>query len=123
MIKFRFRAIVAIAALALAACTAQIMEGFVGRDVREVGLQYGPPTHYFDLPDGRRAFQWEHISGYTTPVNTSVTMVGQPGFQQAFATTTGGQFHQFRCLYTLIGERNDQGSFTVVSFQEPAFGC
>ena len=30
----------------------------VGDDIVKLKVEFGPPDHQFDMPDGRRAFQW-----------------------------------------------------------------
>ena len=43
--------------LILSGCASQIMNSYVGNDVREVMVDYGTPANAFDMGDGRRAFQ------------------------------------------------------------------
>ncbi len=39
--------------VALAGCASQIMEGYVGRDITDVMIDYGRPSNVIELPDGR----------------------------------------------------------------------
>ena len=68
----------------LTGCASQIMQGYVGKDVREVMLDYGAPANAFDMGDGRRAFQWVIGSSYTTPVSAKTTgnvnAIGSTGY-------------------------------------------
>ena len=54
-------------AILLAGCVSTYMKQFVGKDIHEVMIADGPPIHSFDLPDGRRAFQWRMGAGSATP--------------------------------------------------------
>jgi predicted small secreted protein len=56
----------------LAACAADAMRGYIGQDIRNVELSYGPSANQIDLGNGTRAFQWSKISVDTTPA-TAVT--------------------------------------------------
>ena len=95
------------------------MRGYVGKDVTEVALDYGPPHNVLKLPDGRFAFQWNRSASYTAPATTNIYSYGN----YANATTYGGTTSSWDCLYTLFAKPNAQDSFTVVGFKEPSFGC
>jgi hypothetical protein len=41
----------------LVGCVADKMRSYVGQDIREVELVYGPPVNQIDLGNGTRAFQ------------------------------------------------------------------
>jgi hypothetical protein len=130
-------------------CASQIMQGYVGKDVREVMLDYGPPANAFDMGDGRRAFQWVLESSYTTPtyVTTTGTVTGTTtgtamGIAPGTATYTGntatgytawvntntqihgGQTITSKCFYTLFATWNEANNgWTVVGFRKPKFMC
>lgn len=61
---------VCLAALGLTSCATNIMEGFVGQPLQAGIARYGPPEVVFDMPDGRRAFQWRMESETVTPRTT-----------------------------------------------------
>ena len=62
------------AALAmLIGCASQIMGKYVGQDIREVAISYGPPSNAFDLGDGRRVFQWITETNLTAPGHSATT--------------------------------------------------
>ena len=107
----------------LASCASQIMEGFVGKDVTEVALQYGPPLAAFDMPDGRKAFQWRMDSAYTMPSTTTYTGVASGNLITGTAQTYGGGVQTNACFYTLFAEPNKNNSYTVVGFQKPRLDC
>jgi len=125
---------------ALIGCASQIMQGYVGKDVRAVMLDYGPPANAFDMGDGRRAFQWVINSSYTTPtyatttgtVNTvgSVNSLGNYSSVNANSwvnsntVITGGQTISSRCVYSLFGRWNEsRNGWELVGFQQPRLDC
>lgn len=106
-------------AILVSGCASEIMRGYVGGDITEPMLDYGPPSNVLELPDGRTAFQWSITSSYTAPITTNVYGYGS----SATAVTTGGGTSYSECLYTLYGMPNPQGSFTVTGFREPNLLC
>ena len=55
----------------LTSCVSTHMKKFVGRDARFVAVESGPPVNVFDMPDGRRAFQYYWGGGtYVVPQTT-----------------------------------------------------
>ena len=57
--------------ITLGGCVADTMRGYIGQDVRQVELAYGPPANVIDLGNGSRAYQWARISTSTTPVSAA----------------------------------------------------
>ncbi len=49
------------------------MRTYIGQDIRNVELAYGPPVNQIDLGNGARAFQWLKISTDTTPLTAVST--------------------------------------------------
>src|SRR3546814_10017838 len=76
-------------------CASQIMKSYIGKDVREAVLDYGPPANAIDLGGDKRAFQWVMNSRYTTPVTAtttgSVNSYGPTAWVNTNTTVTGGQ--------------------------------
>ncbi len=74
------KALLVVLMVLVAACASQIMGKYVGQDIREVALSYGPPSNAFDYGDGRRVFQWTSKTTFTTPSQStstgSATVVG-----------------------------------------------
>jgi hypothetical protein len=102
--------------VALSGCVSTHMKQFVGKDIREVMIEDGPPVAQFDLADGRRAFQW-HTDGvsFTTPQYTTGTMnqIGAATFVNA--TTTGGQtITSSGCYLTYIARQDDTRAAWIV---------
>lgn len=106
-----------------ASCASQIMQGYVGKDITEVMVERGAPSAVFDMPDGRRAFQWQINQGIPMPSTSTTTMAHTGGFGTATTTTTGGGVVTQRCVYTLYAEPAPQDRFTVVGFEPPRLGC
>jgi hypothetical protein len=112
----------------ITSCASQIMQGYVGKDMREVMLDYGPPANAFDMGDGRRAFQWVMNSSYTTPTYATTTgnvnSVGNSAWFNSNTQIHGGQTYTQRCAYTLFG-RWDEGrqGWTVIGFKQPKLMC
>lgn len=120
---------IALAALALTGCATNIMEGYVGQPLQAGIARYGPPEVVFDMPDGRRAFQWRMESSYTTPVQTygSANIYAPPG---AFATVNyqqtqyGGDTSVQVCRYTMYARwQETQNAWIFESFEKPPLMC
>ncbi len=119
---------VAIAVTLLTGCASQIMNSYVGKDVREVMLDYGPPANAFDMGDGRRAFQWVMNSSYTTPTTATTTgtvnSYGSSSWVNSNTMITGGQTITSNCVYTLFGRWNENTSgWSVTEFKKPNLMC
>ncbi len=139
------RIFLAVAALALCGCASSIMKGFVGKPIETPIAQYGPYTNTFDLPDGRRAFQWNLKSSGAIPITTNSrstvslnsngfgTSYGAGGVRSASTTTsTLGTITTPRttvvpynksCFYTLYASRSISGNWVVSGFEEPPVNC
>lgn len=112
----------------LAGCASQIMKSYIGKDVRDAMLDYGPPSNAFDMGDGRRAFQWVRGSSYTTPAyaNTtgSVNTYGPTSWVNSNTTITGGQTVNSRCLYTMFARWDEERKgWILTDFKKPTFMC
>lgn len=81
-----------VAAVLLGGCASTHMKQYVGKDIREVILDDGPPLHAMDLGDGVRAFQYPFGGGaYTAPsVTTTSGSITRSGWLSATSITTGG---------------------------------
>lgn len=112
--------IVAIA-LALFGCASDAMRGYVGKSVTAAYIDHGTPENVFDLPDGRRAFQFRWgggagiVPGYA---NSTVSPTGLGGFR---VTTTGvpaTYVESAGCLVTLIARPNGN-DFLIEEYRIP----
>lgn len=112
-------------AILLTGCTADTMRGYVGQDVRNVELAYGPPANQIDLGNGTRAYQWNKISTDTTPM-TAVTTTDKDkkGRRTKQTQFVGGTQSVTNCLYTFItawdAKRN---GWIVTGFRQPSLDC
>lgn len=122
------KALLVAVTLALVGCATQIMKSYVGKDVREVMLDYGPPLNAFDMGDGRRAFQWTMDGSYTTPITATstgtVSNIGSTAWVNSNTTISGGQTINSTCIYTLFGRWNDERRGWLISdFKSPSLMC
>ncbi len=85
-------------------------DGAMGKYIEDVMAVNGPPSHLWDLPDGRRAYQWEQSS-----VTARVGDAARGEVVGAASQTT--------CYYTLYTHQTDQGRWTVIGAAPPAPGC
>lgn len=109
----------------LAACAADTMQSYVGQDIRNVELAYGPPANQIDLGNGARAFQWTKISADTTPITAvSTTDKDKKGRKTTQTQFIGGDTTVTRCLYTFITAWNPQAnSWIVTGIRQPSLEC
>lgn len=108
-------------ALALAGCASTAMKRFVGGSVSEAYMAYGRPENVFDLPDGRRAFQFYWGGGtVAVPAQSNSTITGNPQFGYHITTTsTPATFIDNKgCLVTLIA-RPRGNDFVVEEYRIP----
>src|SRR6185437_1532356 len=113
------------AAFLLAACVTDTMQKYVGHDIREVELSYGPPSNQVDLSQGTRAFQWTKISVDTTPVtSTSTTEKTKKGGKITQTQFSGGDQSISKCIYTFYTAWDAQRSgWIVTGIKQPSFDC
>lgn len=112
------------------------MESYVGKDIRRVFADYGPPQNKYDMPEGKKAFQWVMTRTQTTPTYTTTTgninsdsylygnNVTTNSDISATSTTTGGDIQVSKCFYTLYAgwDKNAKG-WIVTNFEKPRLGC
>lgn len=113
------------AAMLLAACAADTMRGYIGQDIRNVELSYGPSTNQVDLGNGTRAYQWSKISVDTTP-GTAVTTTDKEknGRKTTSTQYTPASTTVTNCLYTFITAWNQQANgWIVTGIREPSLDC
>jgi hypothetical protein len=92
------------------ACVSTHMKKYIGRDARYIQTEDGPPVNVFDLPDGRRAFQYFWGGGtYRVPQTTStagqVQLVGDSVYYAEQKIESGGQVIQSEgCRITYLAK-------------------
>ena len=114
--------------IGLAGCASQTMQSYMGKDVREVMLDYGPPANAFDMGDGRRAFQWVIGSSYTMPTTAhtsgTVNTIASTTWVNSNTVITGGQTINSKCVYTLFGRWNEpKQGWSLMEFKKPNLMC
>lgn len=112
----------------LIGCASQIMKTYIGKDVREVMLDYGPPANAIDMGNGKRAFQWVMDSSYTTPTTATtigaVNTYGSSTWVSSNTTIYGGQTINSRCIYTMFANwSDDSNGWGITGFKSPDFMC
>jgi len=113
---------------ALAGCASQIMKSYVGKDVREIMIDYGPPANAFDMGDGRRAFQWTKHNSIVTPTTASTTgsvsQYGNSAWVNSNTVITGGQTLNVDCIYTMFATWDDaRKGWIVAGYKTPKLDC
>ncbi|ABD27451.1 conserved hypothetical protein [Novosphingobium aromaticivorans DSM 12444] len=100
------KALCLISAIALAGCASTAMKQYVGESVTEAVMRLGPPENAFDLPDGRRAFQWHWGGGaVVVPGHTAATVAPVGSVAVVNATSTPAYVAESDgCLVTLIAK-------------------
>jgi hypothetical protein len=108
------------AMLLLAGCVSTEMKPFVGRDISEVFIQHGRPIAVFDLPDGRKAFQYRWGGGsYATPSTATVNAQTVGNWTRATITENPGMLVSSEgCLVTFIAAPYE-GSYRVTEYRFP----
>ncbi len=114
--------------LVLSGCASQIMNSYVGNDVREVMVDYGTPDNAFDMGNGRRAFQWIMNDNYTTPTTVTTTAnintYDSNSWVNSNTIITGGQTMNSKCIYTMFGRWNeDRQGWYITDFKKPSLMC
>jgi hypothetical protein len=111
--------------ITLSGCVANTMRGYIGQDVRQVELAYGPPANVIDLGDGTRAYQWARISTSSTPVSAVTTTTKEKkGRRTSTTELVGGQTTVTRCLYVFMTAWSPQrNGWIVTGIQPPSLDC
>jgi predicted small secreted protein len=112
----------ALCATLLTACAADTMRSYMGQDIRNVELTYGPPINQIDLGNGTRAFQWSKVSVDTKPVSAVTTTDKDNKGRKTTQTQFIGGDTITRCLYTFITTRNGD-SWIVTGIRQPSLDC
>ncbi len=119
-----------LAGLVLAAmlmgCAPPVLDKYMGRPILDPMLDFGKPAEVFDLPDGRRAYQWEVSRQATRPSPRPVIGVGigvgRGGWGNVTTIGTSYETYTKSCRYTLIATRRGTG-WIVTEQRRPAPGC
>ncbi|MEL7198670.1 MAG: hypothetical protein AAGL10_10170 [Pseudomonadota bacterium] len=115
--------VVGMLSFALSGCASQILKGFVGRDVGTVIARYGPYENAFDMPDGRRAFQWRLVEESLVPTETVAEDVETHRSTRQNVRTTGGYWKEEVCFYTVYAVPSGRDGWLIVDYEKPSFDC
>jgi hypothetical protein len=85
--------------------------GPVGHTLDEVMVLNGPPSQQWDMPDGRRAYQWQ---------SAAISATVAPGRRGEIRNT---DVSQVTCYYTLYTRPDAKGVVKVVAAEEAKPGC
>jgi predicted small secreted protein len=111
--------------MVITACVADTMRGYIGQDIRNVELSYGPSANQIDLGNGTRAFQWSKVSIDTTPATAvTTTEKDKRGRKSTSTQFTPSSTTVTNCLYTFITTWNQQAKgWIVTGIREPSLDC
>jgi len=117
-----------LACVALSGCAQRAMKSYIGHNVADVTLDYGQPVNAFDLPDGRRAFQWrlgfKHVKPSYANGRGPVMRYGEMTWTSTHTPIYGGQSLPGECIYTLFATWHDGGpGWTVTDMRKPPYVC
>jgi hypothetical protein len=105
----------------VAGCASTHMRQYVGKDVREIIIDNGPPINAFDMGDGRRAFQFRWGGGsYLMSQNTTITgnstSIGNSAWYFGTALTSGGGVLTSEgCLLTYFANWNQAKKAWIIT--------
>lgn len=118
--------ILILVAVLFVGCASTHMKQYLGKDIREVVIDSGPPINAFDMGDGRRAFQFRWGGGsfvvpQTTTVSGSVTSIGNTAWYSGSAITTGGGVITSEgCVITYFTRWNEKRkTWVVIDYRIP----
>ncbi|WP_162497423.1 hypothetical protein [Roseovarius dicentrarchi] len=110
----------------LAGCAAPVLDKYMGRSIVDPMLDFGQPAEVFDLPDGRRAYQWSVDKQASRPSPRPVIGVGigvgRGGWGNVTTIGTSYETYTKSCRYTLIASPRG-GGWVVTDQRKPAPGC
>jgi hypothetical protein len=126
--------------LIFTSCASKIMQTYIGKDIRSVVIDYGPPANAFDMGNGVRVFQWINQTSYTTPqyitthsyIYGNSNTYGKGGYSSSYMSgwinsntqITGGQTINSTCIYTFFTKWNKiKKAWIVTGFKQPSLMC
>jgi len=114
--------------VALSGCATSTMRSYIGRNVSDVTLDYGPPVNAFDMPDGRRGFQWrlgfDNVKPRYANSDGPVMRYGEMTWISSHTPIYGGQPIPGQCIYTLFATWNDaRPGWIVRDMRKPPYMC
>lgn len=108
----------------LSGCATMTMQGYIGKPITDVVMDYGPPANYVDLPDGKRAFQWAISKTRSTPMVINSTAYRAGPSATGFTTVSGGNTVTSGCIYTMIARWGAvSNTWIVEDYRTPSVAC
>lgn len=123
-----------IAVISLTGCASQIMQSYIGKNVNEAILDYGPPAVIIDIDPTHKAYQWHKTSyAYVPGHSTSTTYQSATANLYSHSATVNGSSttntyfvpattYSKTCLYTLMTECVSNQCI-VTSYRKPELLC
>jgi hypothetical protein len=114
------RIILIFSILLLTSCASTHMKQYVGKDIREVVLDSGPPFNVMDMGEGVRAFQFMWGGGsFIVPAQTttsgSLTSSGNAAWYSSTSLSTGGGVvNSEGCIISYLTKWDEQRKSWVV---------
>ncbi len=117
-----------LACTALAGCATSTMKSYVGHNVADVALDFGPPANAFDMPDGRRAFQWRlrlhEVKPSYVNEHRQVLRYGEMAWVGSPTPIYGGQPLAGKCVWTLFATWQEAvHGWMVGELRKPPYVC
>ena len=101
------------------------MKRFIGKDTRYIDIDDGAPVNAFDLPDGRRAFQYPWGGGtyavpHTTTTGGRVQLVANTAYHTERKLPEAYTVENPGCVITYIAEWSGaKNGWFVVAISNP----
>ncbi len=97
----------------LSSCATGGLDQYAGQSITSAMLEYGEPDGVIDLPDGRRAYQWERTQQTTAVVPNNM---GGSGYLAVSRDTD--------CRFTIIAAYNQTSDdWLVEEVRKPKLRC
>jgi len=110
-------------AVVLSGCASKEMETYIDRDITAVIARHGQPYTEFDLPDGRRAFQWKIVDTEYIPDSVEWEEENTDSGKRGEVHRSGGYASTSTCYYTFYATSYGENGWRVVGFEKPRFEC
>ncbi len=121
--------VLVVSLLLVSGCTtaSQVMQSYVGKDIKEAILDYGQPSMVMDLEKGKRAYQWAMTDGrvYGGVSNTygNVSAFGNTANVNSTTVSTPAYYKESTCLYSVYAEKLGKDKWIITGFRKPQFAC
>lgn len=121
-----YQACLVLLALVVGGCASQIMQGYVGKNVKEAMLDYGPPTNIIEMGPNERAYQWSMTDSVISPGatfnNGQVVALGQTASYSGTSYATPTIIDENVCHYSLMAKQVGD-EWIVTGYRKPQISC